>query len=199
MKKSYQIIFERIIYALIFVLILSSCMHSEPYHRSESPMLQVAELNDIHVECLYLDRNDIIKRHGLKENPFLAPSLSFTPRQILIFELNIFNNDSAPLRLDTRDVNLYFNNLYKPLRTIQMDEKIVSFSDSPVHSYEQNKARQYMLPNVTIIPAYSSRKGYIVFMAQFQGKGKAELVIDFTSEQELPAGEFKFDYDLIMK
>ncbi len=184
----------------MIILTLPSCMQLDPYHKSETPVLQISEANDIQVECVYLDREEIISRHGLKENPFLAPSLSFTPRQMLVFEVNIMNNDSPLLVLDNRDVRLYFNNnLYKPLRTIQMEEKIESFSDSSINTYENKIAKKYMLPNVVKIKGNSSRKGYLVFMGQMDAKGKAELMMDFTSEKGLLSGEMTFEYDLVME
>ena len=180
--------------------VLFSCQMTQPYQVSEGPVMQTAEASDIFVECTFLDQKTIEARHGFSDNPFLSPPLIITPQRMIVFELKITNNDSAPLRLDIRDISFYYNDMrYSPMSTVQMEQKIDNFSESRTTVRENRVARSYMLPNVTHIEGNSKETGYIVFMDSFRDRGDGELILGFTTEGRNPVAEVNFNYSFIMK
>ena len=76
MKKSILLLF-----IITSVFALSSCMMTSKYHITDSPILQEDESGGVKIQCTYLDRNEIIKRHGTRHNPFLAPPKVITPEK----------------------------------------------------------------------------------------------------------------------
>ncbi len=186
---------------VILLLMLSSCTITKKYHITDSSLIQEDEHDGIKVKCEYLDRQEIIKRHGAKNNPFLAPPMIITPHPAIIFELTITNMEETAVKLDIRDIDLYYNDKsYMPMSQSDMEIKI---DDDEIKGFYKNKQRKMaekkMLSNVETIPGMSEKKGYLVFMRNFKKKGNAELVLLFRTQDDMEAGEFTFNYDFYMK
>ncbi len=176
---------------------LVSCQSSAVYHVAENPALQRSENNGIIVECRYLDRAAIETRHGKDGNPFLAPPYIFTPQYAIIFELKILNNDGAPLKLDIRDVEFYYNDKrYRPMSKSAMEMQIEELTEKGSNRIKQERiAKMFMLGDVKNIEGNSEAKGYLVFMGAMKDKGNGELTLTFLTQDNLEAGELKFNYD----
>ncbi len=182
------------------LLSFSSCQTAK-YPISESPALQKGEINGIDVECLYLDEAVIKTRHGSKNNPFLPVPMIFTPQPAIIFELKIINKDSAPLKIDMRDVEFYYNDKsYRPMSKLDMEIKIDDTAEKGTDRVKQKRiAKAYMLGDIKKIEGNSEAKGYIVYMAGFKDRGKADLTLFFKSLDNIDAGEIKFNYNFKLK
>lgn len=188
---------KNLLFAVLFVFsaLLVSCQFTSPYLAAQGPVAQVAEGNDITVKCTYLDPVAIEARHGYRYNPFFAPELSFTPQKMLVFELEITNTDSAPVKLDIRDINLYYNDkAYRPMSTVQMEKKIDDYAESQSRIREKRVARTYMYENIETIEGNSVKAKYLVFMANFKDKGDVELDLPLKTPDNFDAGEFTFKY-----
>ena len=185
---------------IIILLSLTGCMMTTKYHITESPVLQEDEHDGIEVQCLYLDREAIIKRHGTKGNPFLAPVMLATPHPAIIFELTIKNLEEAPLKLDIRDIDFYFSDKsYRPMSMSLMNDKIDDYAENGFDKTKQKRlAKAYMLGDIKKIPGNSEVKGYLVYMKGFKDRGEGELLLPFKTPDGYEAGEFTFYYSFIM-
>ncbi len=197
MKKS---ILTVSLLVVIFTILLTGCT-TPKYHKTDSPILQTDEYADIEIQCLYLDREMILKRHGIKHNPFLPPQMSFTPKTAIIFEIKIKNNDSAPMKLDIRDVQFYFNDMdFRAMSKTQMEDQIDEFSTNGMDKIKKGRtAKAYMLGDIKIIEGNSEAKGYLVFMSGFKDRGDAELVLPFKGISGDDITDFSFHYSFGMK
>ncbi len=188
--------FLPVVFTVFLFSFLVSCQTSK-FHIAEGPILQTAEVNGIYVECLYLDEEAIKKRHGTSDNPFLPVFMVFTPKPAIVFELKIVNMDSAPLKIDSRDIQFYFNDKnYRPFTKVQMEMQIDDTVEKGSDRLKQKKiAKTYMLGDTRTIEGNSEVKGYLVYMAGFPDRGKAELILPFKSLDNIDTGEIKFDYN----
>ena len=195
MKKSLLIFFT-----IMLLLSLTGCMMTTKYHITDSPVLQKDENSDIEIQCLYLDREMIVKRHGTKHNPFLPPQMAFTPKTAIIFELRIKNNDSAPMKLDIRDIYFYFNNIhYNAMSKTQIEDQISDLATNSMDRIKQERiAKAYMLGDIKTIEGNSTAKGYLVFMSGFKDRGEGELVLPFRTVSGDDITDFSFYYNFNM-
>ena len=186
---------------IIILLSLTGCMMTTKYHITESPVLQEDEHDGIEVQCLYLDKEAIKTRHGLKNNPFLPPPMLATPKYMIIFELKIKNLEEAPVKIDIRDIHLYYKDKrYSAVSKNQMEMKIDDFTEKGTDKAIQKRiAKNYMLGDIRTIEGLSETKKYLVFMSGFKDRGDAELILPFKSIDDLEAGEFMFYYDFKLK
>lgn len=187
---------------LLFTLLLliSSCDTQRPYLKSEEPALQEVELNGIHVECLYMNFNDIEKKHGWKANPFLPPDLAITTKQTLVFDLKITNKDNTPVVLNRKNVTLHFGDKNSmPMSMADMADKIDEYAERADNLSENRVAKQYMLPSVTTINGNKTTTGYLVFMGGFSGRNiPTELTLTFTTPNGNTAADITFAYTLTL-
>lgn len=175
-------------------------MTATPYLSSKEPALQHAEMNGIAVDCLYMNYKDIEKKHGYKANPFLPPDLGLTPKQMIVFDLTITNKEAAPIKLDSRVIELYFGDKrYPPMSAVDMERKIDEYAEKGDNLKEGRVAKAHMLPNITTIRGNSTTSGYLVFMGTFRGKDvPAELALSFKTADEGNAGDITFNYTLTL-
>ena len=198
MKKSYLLIPFLII--LLFSVFITGCQ-TPKYHTTDSPLLQSDENSGIEVQCLFLDKEAILKRHGVKNNPFLAPPMIATPQPILIFELKINNMEPAPIKLDIRDIEFYYKDKrYRAMSKSQIYDKIDEFGDNGMDKRKQKRvAIGYMLGDIKTIPGNSEVIGYLVFMSGFSDRGTGELVLPFRTIDNLEITDFTFYYNFMLK
>lgn len=179
------------------VLIFISCGMTKPYFAPEpGEEFQMQEANEIIVKCRNLSQSEIKKMHGTRTNPFTPPPMMVTPQKMIIYELEITNNDTAPLKIDIRDINLFYNDKdIRPMSQKDMYDKITAYSDKSNKLREKRVAKKFMFPNVKTIAAGSTVKGYIVFMATIRGQGfDAEFVPAFRTVSNDDAGSVSFKY-----
>ena len=193
------------IFSLFFIisilLLISSCDTAKPFLKTAEPPLQVVEQNGVQVECLYLNYNDMEKRHGWKANPFLPPDLGLTPQQMIVFELKITNKENAPVVLSLKNIELFFGDKrFIPLSGRDMEAKIDDFADEKTDKLKENSiAQEFMLPGLTTIKDNRTQKGYLVFMGAFRGKDiPTELFLSFTTPDKKTAADITFNYTLTL-
>ncbi len=198
MKKLYLLIPFLII--LLFSVFLTGCQ-TPKYITTDSPVLQTDEFGGIEIQCLYLDKEAINKRHGYKNNPFVAPPMTFTPMPIIIFEITIKNTEPAPVKIDSRDIEFYYSDKsYSPMSKVQMEDKIDENTKKGTDKIKQKRiARAYMLGDIRTIPGNSEVKGYLVFMRSFKDRGEGELILPFKSSADIEICDFSFFYNFKMK
>ena len=189
-----------LIFIIFFSLLIIGCV-TPKYHESESSIVQSDDINDIEVKCRFLSHNDIINIHGFKHNPFVDPPIVLTPKPVLVFELTIQNREEAPIKLDIRDIEFFYNDKsYKPLSKVQIEDKINEFGDNGMDKAKQKRiASAYMLGDIKKIEGNSTVKGYLVFMGGFKDKGSSELYLPFKTVDSYEAGNFTFYYDFRRK
>lgn len=193
MNKKRRFAFTAIL--TITTLIFFACGMTEPYLAPEAAEeFQVQEIEGIIVKCKALTQPEIKRRHGARTNPFLPPPMMITPKQMIIYELEITNNDSAPLKMDIRDITLYYNEAdIIPMSPKDMDDKITDYSESKLK--EKRIAKEFMFSNVEIIDGNSTVKGYIIFMATLRTGIDAEFVTGFRTIDNDDAGSVSFKYN----
>jgi len=195
-KKQIFVLF----FITALVLLISSCSTQRPYIAASGPALQEAEINGVHVTCLYLNLNDIEKRHGFRANPFFPPDLAVTPQHMIVFELTITNKDSAPIRLENRRVELFLGDRrYTPMSRGDMEAKIEEHSERRDRLTESRVAQQFMLSSITNIRGNGTATGYLVFMGPFRGRDiPTELVLPFSTPDGASAADITFSYTLTL-
>jgi hypothetical protein len=183
---------------LFLILIFSACTMTKSYIKSSSPddAFKKYDSNDLSVESLFLDEQALKNRHGKIANPFISPDLLFTPQYMIVFELKITNKDSAPIVLDSREVNFYFGEkTYRPMSTVKMQDKIKENAEPGTLLKEERIAKETMLPLIINVPAYGTVKGYYVFMGNLKGKDvAAELVLPFKDINKTDSATVNFKY-----
>ena len=189
-----------IMISVLFVLSLTACI-TPKYYETDSPLIQEDEDYGIKIKCSFIDHETIVERHGFKHNPFLPPPMVVTPQPILVYEFTIKNLEEAPIKLDIRDVNFYFNGKsYRPVSKVQIEDKINEFGDSGMDKGRQRRtAKRFMLGDIRVIDGMSEVKGYLLFMGSFREKGETEMNVPFRTINNLEAGDFTFYYDFIKK
>ena len=185
----------------ILLLILSGCVMTTKYHITDSPLLQYDDSDGIEVQCLYLDREAITKRHNYKGNPFLAPEMVFTPTYSIIFELKIKNKENSPVKLDIRDIEFYYNDRrYRATSKSQIEDKINEYSRNGTDRLKQKRiAKAFMLGDIRTIPGNGEVKAYLVFMSSFPDRGEGELILPFKSQDGINITDFSFNYNFQLK
>jgi len=199
-RPSRRYIIFSLFFLIAVLLLILSCDTTKPYLKSTEPALQTAELNEIYVECLYLNYNDLEKKHGFKGNPFLPPELGLTPKQMIVFDLKITNNDSAPVVLNIKDVELNFGDKkYSPMSHLDMDLKIEEYAERNYILQENRVAKKFMFPYVTTVRGNSTTSGYMVFMGTFRGNNvPTELILSFKTADKNSAADITFAYTLTL-
>ncbi|MCL2295050.1 MAG: hypothetical protein FWC36_09340 [Spirochaetes bacterium] len=204
LKKSVlrvSVIFSFSAFTILLLMILA-CTTTRPFLASKEPAKQYAYQNGVFVECLYLHFMDMEKRHGHIANPFLPPDLGLTPQQMIVFELTIRNEDDAPIRLDNRQISLFYGGRrFAPMSASDMERKIEEHAERRFILREKRVAQTHMLPSITTIRGNQTVTGYLVFMGGFRDRREtlAELVLPFTSVGGLPVAEFTFTYTLTLR
>jgi len=185
---------------IILLLAISSCELERPYIKSTEPMLQEVEVNGVYVECKYMNYRDLEKKHGYKANPFLPPDLALTPKQTIVFDLKIRNNDSAPVMLNIKDVDLLFGDTrYRPMSPAEMQDNIEEYAERNENLEQNRVAKKFMLPYIKTIGGNRTESGYLVFMGGFRGRNiPTELSLTFTTLDKHTAAEINFTYTLTL-
>jgi len=163
-------------------------------------MLQETEVNGVYVECKYMNYRDLEKKHGYKANPFLPPDLALTPKQTIVFDLKIINNDDAPVLLNIKDVDLLFGDTrYSPMSPADMQDKIEEYAERNENLEENRVAKRFMFPYIKNIGGNKTESGYLVFMGGFRGRNiPTELSLTFTTLDKNIAAEINFTYTLTL-
>ncbi len=186
---------------LFNIFALNSCMITPKYHITDSYKVQENENDGIRIKCTYLNREDIIKRHGTKHNPFLAPYRVMTPQPVIIFELEITNLEEGVIKLDQRKIDFFYNDKnYTPMSRLKMRMKIEDEVTKGSERLRQERiVKQYMFNDIEKIKGNQTVTKYIIYMRNLKDRGESELVIPIYTIDGLEAADFSFFYNFTTK
>lgn len=181
----------------LLTALLSSCASINEFSvTSDEHQRQFA---DVSLSLRYLDREELIARHGLEANPFVDyPGTVTRKQQIMVFEMEV-SSIETPILIKQKNINLEFGDQREsPISEYHMKEMWVKY-----HSKREKDIRNRIIGQnvsqgeLTADPS-APLKTYLVFVDKFPLYGDAVLSLPIMTADLKDQGiiEFPFSFDL---
>jgi len=193
---------KKLLLLLVVCIGFSGCLANKKIHQVESDARIEKEQGGVAVVCEYLNEEQLQKRHGIENNPYIDKAFAITPVYSLVFEVEIKNNTGMMIKYDSREVDLFFGEKSsRPASLDDMEDKINEDSEvkGAVKLNQLRTARSTMYKNIVRIAPGESYKHYVVFINNFRARGDVILDMPLLYQNGNVAEEFEFTYNMVKK
>lgn len=174
MKLKYTIM---PILLVLLTSVLISCMTQSPV---SEPSTITAQIADVNIEFVYLDRDTLIERHGsnLKwnQNPFVDYPGIMPRKNIFVLDTLIRTKESA-VEFDIAEIRLAIEEKSgKAVSYLYLRNLWKAYEDDRGWSRIMNSSKDYMFPNEFTADPEKPAKGYLVFPYNYGVEGGRGMI-----------------------
>ncbi len=180
-----------LVVSILLSLLAAACGTTRDALEAVSEPLATAEQDGLSATLRFRDEASLIRQFGRRSNPFLAERYRVMYRRIIVFELTLQNESSAPYSFRLARCRLRFaGKEIGPINGFQL----ANYWQGLEAAAAQDKAaivKRYLLPDRASAPSGSALSGFLVFQGNLPSSGEARVLIPGPVENGEP---LRFDY-----
>lgn len=174
---------------LLSTMVFLGCSTQKRFVRETGPIAITAEDLGMTLSLRYVSNDEIVKRFGKKNNPFLAPASLLSMNQFLLFELSIVTDQSvtSPFTVQLADMEIQFGGINtsptnrflltslwnRELRPQMEDKKYSGWTMGKIKSV----VKKNIFPNEFQIKRGDRQRGLLLFKGSFPKYGEAVVYV----------------------
>ena len=183
-----------------FILLLANCSTDRFTIQSKDMQPQSQTMHDTTIRMKYTNEEELEKRFGTVNNPFISPPSAIGLNRIMVFDVQLASTMHIVVQLKRVELQLGGKNK-NPMNRFHLSQFWENrIKDSENHrGWNSSKTRKVInntvLPNeLTVVPD-SASDGLIVFRGKFPNYGTATVYVPIFAQDGRPLTTFRFNFE----
>jgi hypothetical protein len=182
------------------LLLLAACQSGPRTPAVQDDSARTASDPAVEMAARYLGEEELVRRFGTEDNPFLAPPFTLQGLVFMVFELDLKGvGQETAFRLNQMELQ-FGGKAVVPTNEFQLsgfwETRMAHREEADMSAFRalERLVKRELLPNSFTLAPGAGRRGLLVFIARFPRFGQAELTAPALRQDGSPYRVFRFEF-----